>query len=172
MNAGEPGAWDEGMGADREEAHYEDLCEYARAVLDNPEHKHRDDFGGYARETISGLLKWIERLESRLSVSCQRNMSWRAKLKEKLAAAESRAASLSRELLDVTAEWETHCAGIESRAERLENALAPFIVPESYSTAEEACRRNAAMDWCAVHSFRWPCPVTAALAALAEVPGE
>jgi hypothetical protein len=66
VSAREPGAWDQGMGGDREEARYEDLCEYARAVLDNPEHPHRDDFGGYARETISGLLKSIERLESRL----------------------------------------------------------------------------------------------------------
>ena len=68
----------------------------------------------------------------------------------------------------VVAELRSRLAAAESRAERLEKALAPFIVPESYSTAEEACRRNAAMDWCAVHSFRWPCPVTAARAALAE----
>ena len=60
----------------------------------------------------------------------------------------------------------------ESRLSRATEALRPFVDPESYSTAEEECRLNPAMDWCAVHSFRWPCPVEAARAALAEIGGE
>jgi hypothetical protein len=54
-----------------------------------------------------------------------------------------------------------------ARAARYEAALRPFVDPESYSTSEIECRRNAEMDWCAVHSFRWPCPVGEARAALA-----
>lgn len=50
---------------------------------------------------------------------------------------------------------------------RLREALAPFCDPASYTTDEQECRRNPAMDWCAVHSFRWPCPVGPARAALA-----
>lgn len=57
------------------------------------------------------------------------------------------------------------CALVE--VARLEWALRPFVDPESYSTAEEECRQNPAMAWCAVHSFRWPCPVGPARAALA-----
>lgn len=57
------------------------------------------------------------------------------------------------------------CALVE--VARLEAALRPFVDPASYSTTEEECRLNPAMDWCAVHSFRWPCPVDIARAALA-----
>ena len=55
----------------------------------------------------------------------------------------------------------------EARAARLAKALAPFADPERYNTAEEECRENKAMRWCAVHSFRWPCPVGPARAAIA-----
>ena len=55
----------------------------------------------------------------------------------------------------------------ESRLAAALDALRPFVDPESYTTTEEECRRNPHMDWCAVHSFRWPCPVGAARAALA-----
>ena len=55
----------------------------------------------------------------------------------------------------------------ESRAARLAKALASFADPERYNTAEEECRENKAMRWCAVHSFRWPCPVGPARAAIA-----
>jgi len=60
----------------------------------------------------------------------------------------------------------------ESRAARLEEALAPFTDPERYNTAEEECRENKAMRWCAVHSFRWPCPVGPARAAIAAEEGK
>lgn len=56
----------------------------------------------------------------------------------------------------------------EARAARYEAALRPFVDPASYSTTEEECRLNPAMDWCAVHSFHWPCPVDAARADLAK----
>ena len=59
----------------------------------------------------------------------------------------------------------------EARAERLVEALAPFADPERYNTTEEECRENKAMRWCAVHSFRWPCPVGPARAALAAKEG-
>ena len=60
----------------------------------------------------------------------------------------------------------------EARAARLAEALAPFADPERYNTAEEECRENKAMRWCAVHSFRWPCPVGPARAALAAEEGK
>ena len=56
---------------------------------------------------------------------------------------------------------------LESRLAAALDALRPFVDPESYTTTEEECRRNPHMDWCAVHSFRWPCPVGNARAALA-----
>ena len=68
------------------------------------------------------------------------------------------------ERLDAT---EAVLRAAESRAARLAKALAPFADPERYNTAEEECRENKAMRWCAVHSFRWPCPVGPARAALA-----
>ncbi len=60
----------------------------------------------------------------------------------------------------------------ESRAAGLAEALAPFADPERYNTAEEECRENKAMRWCAVHSFRWPCPVGPARAAIAAEEGK
>ena len=65
-----------------------------------------------------------------------------------------------------------HHAAAESRAARLAKALAPFADPARYDTAEEECRVNKAMRWCAVHSFRWPCPVGPARAALAAEEGK
>ena len=59
----------------------------------------------------------------------------------------------------------------DERIRKLEAALRPFVDPASYSTTEDECRLNPAMDWCAVHSFRWPCPVDAARAAEREKEG-
>ena len=58
-------------------------------------------------------------------------------------------------------------ADATAEVERLREALRPFVQPESYSADEVECRKNKEMDWCAVHSFRWPCPVAPARAALA-----
>ena len=57
--------------------------------------------------------------------------------------------------------------GLEKRLAAAEECLRPFVNPESYGTAEEECRLHAAMGWCAIHSFRWPCPVASARAFLA-----
>lgn len=69
---------------DEVEAKSEDLIEYAEAVLSDGNHRDRDDFSCASRELIRGLLLWIERLESRLSVSCQRNAMTIASLREEL----------------------------------------------------------------------------------------
>ena len=69
---------------DETEAKSEDLIEYAEAVLSDDNHRDRDDFSCASRELIDGLLKWIERLSSRLSVSCQRNAMTIALLREEL----------------------------------------------------------------------------------------
>ncbi len=96
-------------------------------------------------------------------------------LGHRLAAAEARCAELEAHIAAhpdrCTAEAKClPCRTAEEatlRAARYEAALRPFVDPESYSTSETECRRNAEMDWCAVHSFRWPCPVGPARAVLA-----
>ena len=110
-----------------------------------------------------------------------------ASLEQRLAAAEARCAEMMDtaddavkflgRLAEVT--WNAGYPGgdrdqtmrnlvaLVAERDRLAKALKPFTLPESYVTDEEECRKNAEMDWCAVHSFRWPCPVGPARAALA-----
>lgn len=77
-----------------------------------------------------------------------------------------------RGVVEDVADISARLAAAESRAARLAEALAPFTDPERYNTAEEECRENKAMRWCAVHSFRWPCPVGPARAAIAAEEGK